>query len=256
MVHGHFIRSHPNVQPRFLEGSFLVKKPNRLFLSASGITDFLSCPAKFAFRQAWRVKDQQDNLGLMVHRALEAGEIPEDKDAKKLWQQLKDMVRMYNIKIEGREVKEQFDISPEILFTRIFDVVGTQGKQPVIVDYKTATKPWEDIDGIFPQGKSIQAASYLMPPQPKGIQRKLIFLVASKYGRPQNFTYERNDADETNLFQAIHLIESAWKGELFPYNRTKMCAWCDYSGMCFKSCGWRNRYEKREDHADIAAKSD
>jgi CRISPR/Cas system-associated exonuclease Cas4 (RecB family) len=232
-------------------------KKTRLYLSASGISDFLGCPAKFAFRQSWRLKEQQDNLGLIVHRALEAGEVPEDKDAKKLFQQLKDMVRMYNIKIEGREVKEQFDISNDILFTRIFDVVGMQKKQPVIVDYKTATKPWEDIDGIMPQARSIQAASYLMPTEiPSTPQRKLIFLVASKYGRPQMFTYERNAADEYNLFQAIHLIESAWKGKLFPYNRTKMCAWCDYSGLCFKSCGWRNRYEKREDHADTAAKSD
>ena len=98
MVHGYSVHPHPHVQPRFLEEGLVKTKP-RLYLSASGITDFLSCPAKFAFRQAWRLKEQQDNLGLIVHRALEAGEIPEDKDAKKLFQQLKDMVRLYHIKI-------------------------------------------------------------------------------------------------------------------------------------------------------------
>lgn len=245
-----------------------MSKKKKLYISPSGISSFFSCPAQFYFRQNWKVRYPKDNLGSIVHRALEQDKPPEDKEARKLYSRLKELIRVRQIKILGREIREQFEWSADILFTRIFDVIGKQAGKIVLVDYKTANRPWETVEGIYPQTRGIQAASYLYNPG-KEIEcssnrdipeynqpSQLFFLVASKYGAPQFVECSRKKEDKKILSDAISIVYFAWKNNLFPRVSSKLCGWCDYAGLCHKSCGWREQYEPRSDHADIETKTD
>jgi CRISPR/Cas system-associated exonuclease Cas4 (RecB family) len=226
-------------------GLIRVTKTPNLYLSATSITDFLSCPAKFAFRQEWSCLDQSDNLGLRVHRAMELDKEPEEAEEKKMFHKLKELMHVHQIRLTAREKKDKFEIVKGVMFTRIMDGVGTCNRVPCVIDYKTADRPWEQVEGIYPQVLSIQAAAYLYPLEPKW-PTILYFLTSPKYGQTQILEYKRNAKDEKNLFMAISLIQWAWNNKHLPYNRGKTCKWCDYARICFKSHGWRDHYAKHE----------
>jgi CRISPR/Cas system-associated exonuclease Cas4 (RecB family) len=219
----------------------------KLFVSATGITDFLSCPYKFKLRQELAVKNPVDNLGLIVHRAMEKDEEPVEKQAKAFYKQLKNMIVVNQIHIKQRELKEKWEILPGIIFTRILDVVGTMRGKSIIADYKTSDWPWRDIDGIIPQAMTIQATAYLHPP-PR-IRRKdasLVFLVVNKKGMPKTFTYTFDAQDDANLMNTFGLIQYSAARDIWPYNRGKNCYYCDYAAACLKTCGWKELYVNRE----------
>ncbi len=223
----------------------------KIFVSATGITDFLSCPYKFKLRQMWRVKESKDNLGLIVHRALQEDKEPQEAQAKSFYKQLKELMHVNQIRIKYKERKERFEIIPGVTFTRVMDVIGTEKGEPVIVDYKTADWPWEEVWGHSPQARGIQAAAYLYPPS--GVQKaditsrlwpnQITFLVVNKRSRPQTFSYRCTKDDFANFISSIKLIVLAFKHNTLPYNRGKTCRYCDWSAACFKACGWRKLYE-------------
>jgi CRISPR/Cas system-associated exonuclease Cas4 (RecB family) len=215
----------------------------KIFVSATGITDFLSCPYKFKLRQMWRVKESKDNLGLIVHRALQEDKEPQEAQAKAFYKQLKELMHVNQIRIKYKERKERFEIIPGVIFTRVMDVIGTEKGEPVIVDYKTADWPWEEVWGHSPQTRGIQAAAYLYPGCNKSWPNKITFLVVNKRSRSQIFSYRCTTSDFVNLISAIKLITLAFKNNTLPYNRGKTCRYCDWSAACFKACGWRRLYE-------------
>ena len=213
----------------------------KLYISATSMSDFLSCPMKFNLRQTWRVKEPSDNLGLQVHRAMEQDKEPEDKQAKIFYRQLRDLLHLNQIRIISREARAQFEFRPGVLLTRVLDVVGTMQGKPVVVDYKTADWPWMEVEGIAPQAQAIQAAVYLYGIKPNW-PSTLAFLVVNKRGQPATYLYRRNTRDEENLDRVVSMIQLANKHNLWPYNRGKGCKWCDWSAACFKTHNWRAKY--------------
>jgi CRISPR/Cas system-associated exonuclease Cas4 (RecB family) len=222
--------------------------PNKkLYLSATAITDFLGCPYKFKLRSMWGIKEPVDNLGLRVHRAMQDGVAPSDMTAARLYKQLNFLLKENNISVQEKEKRYADSLNSGIVFTRVLDVVGNVSKVPVIVDYKTASWPWDIVEGIVPQARTIQAAAYLMPMGYVNWPTMLYFLVVNSRTSPQTFVYHRNVKDEKNLLKTMELIVWADTNNCFPSNPGKSCVWCDWAAACFKTDGWEKKYKKRTD---------
>lgn len=124
---------------------------------------------------------------------------------------------------------------------------------PVLLDYKSANWPWKTENGITSKALGFQTTMYLIPPsQDKDLgpfdvwPSTMDYLVAADRGPDAVFRAERNEADETNLEQAITMVAEA---KAFPKNQGWLCAYCPFFDMCYATEGWKKKYQPRSERA-------
>lgn len=139
-----------------------------------------------------------------------------------------------------------------ITFRRIIDAGGEISYgDPVLIDYKTATWPWETKGGMTAKASGFQGTIYLLPPADLGPFTRwpemMDYLVAPERGQDQIFTYMRNEADESNLVDAVAMVEEGVAKKRFPKQQGFGCKYCPFYDMCYRTDGWQKKYKRKEE---------
>jgi hypothetical protein len=139
-----------------------------------------------------------------------------------------------------------------VTLVRIVDGKGFDAnRQHLIVDYKTAAKPWAvmlDKDGKYFAAKAsgFQPVCYLIP-KGKSWPRQISFLVYGGGMSVQHFRYQMRDADLDNTMRLISEIEGKWKRgdpSLFIKAVGYECERCALQNLCWKVPGWEANYAR------------
>lgn len=200
----------------------------------------------------------------MAHEILKTGRVPKKASPKarmyaKALADLRDRSG-YQILKGAKELKQKIQLTEGIILTRIMDACATIRREPVIIDFKTAARPWftvgsiETIDGVVatvqdaPQRTGFQSIAYLIPPpDPKPFDiwpTRLDFLLSTG----DIHTYRYNKADHDELIVASEIVRTAAKSnriEDYPKVRGYNCQYCPWKAPCFNQHGWRKDFKRR-----------
>ena len=140
-------------------------------------------------------------------------------------------------------VEEAFGLSvPDadgLVFTGRIDAMQDGADGPVILDFKTASKPWEP----HAEDSKDQASAYLMATAAVGA-RQVTFVVLSPAGvsfRPTRRTARQLDAYEAKVRATALAIGAATASGEFPARTGPLCRFCSVQGHCAEGSEWVRR---------------
>lgn len=261
------------------------RKNDTFHISPTALQAWCECPAKLWWSQRWELRKPKDNFGSNVHRRMEDGSDyqPGDfEEVKSILPKLRKLEADLGYTVLGREVVQEWEIFPGVIFKRIMDVISRMptGKL-VIPDYKTCKSPWISFPSgagelIAPKARTLQAAGYVMPP-PEGILLELrgftltyqdhptraYFLMGPERGEAAWFPYDRDpQGDEMAFLHLARLAVESLKlaaGGVVIRNRGEACdnrrsypggktyGWeCDWKPICYDLPNWRKLFKKKE----------
>jgi hypothetical protein len=226
------------------------------YTSPSALSNYFSCPAKYAYSRAWKPAKVDADLqdGIMAHAVMElrtrqdwpaSGLMPKDitSRAAQYVNKLSGLMRDegYQLLRGGAEKKMSAELPGQIVLRHIVDQIAvTREGEPVILDYKTGDWPWKE-KRPGESGKSLgsyASVTYLLPRKVKGLgvrglkqwPQRIDYLKVSSNGKPQVFTYRPVQADLDNLIEAAGVVRAA---TAFPRNRGINCDYCPFRSKCF-----------------------
>lgn len=223
-------------------------------VSPTTLDVFTKCPASYKFGLEWKCLLPVATWltdGTNVHAKLAGEDVELSANAKKYYKQLSDLEKQFDILVVGREMEQVFPISETVELKRIIDVVAWYEDQPLIIDYKTASKPYDKICGKYLKQKSFQTAAYMIDPP---CFDPFITSWAKQFwyfvGTPDThmvITCKHSKALENNFYKTVYLLECAFESNVFPkYYSDSNCKWCQWSKMCWKEKGWESLYKRKE----------
>lgn len=213
------------------------KQTKMIYLSPTGLQEWLKCPARLWWAQDWERRKQEDNFGSNVHRRMEDGSeydaAADFEQVKAILPKMRQMERDLGYVVLAREAELRCPLpeaGDDVVLTRRFDAVARlHDKALVFVDYKSCSKPWATVvtpEGVVaPKARTLQGAGYLLPiphrvsftadplRQCKVLSdynwpRKMLFLMGPAEGGPNWWVYERDAEDE-----AAFLDVARWAAE-------------------------------------------
>lgn len=212
-----------------------MKKQSKLvYLSPTGLQEWLKCPARLWWAQDRERREQEDNFGSNVHRRMEDGSeydaAADFEQVKAILPKMRQMERDLGYAVLAREAELRCPLpeaGDDVVLTRRFDaVVRMPNKTLALVDYKSCSKPWATVvtpgGVVAPKARTLQGAGYLLPPpgdynwmvgrnfdiDSRDWPRKMLFLMGPAEGEPNWWIYERNAEDE-----AAFLDVARWAAE-------------------------------------------
>jgi CRISPR/Cas system-associated exonuclease Cas4 (RecB family) len=168
---------------------------------------------------------------------------PEVKIAKRL----KALEVGLGITVFERERKEEIDIGG-VKFVRIIDGLANDEEGGLLVDYKTASWPWDVVeteDGYFaPKAHTIQTPAYLYNPSDDDRPERLVYLIAPSRSKKDQSFYVEHDPDREQWF--LDVLDEAVTCKEFPANYGYGCKFCTMQDVCLKTNGWEEKYEEKQ----------
>lgn len=227
-------------------------------ISPSALGNYFVCPAKFRYSREYRWLGPEPDyfkLGHEVHGLMDGSLTAAQVRPAAVLQakRLLALEQSLGLKPLRRELSQSVVLCGLTLNRRV-DVAAldVHDESPVIVDYKTASSPWETVTSeygpVAPKGMGFQPISYLLPPtegeNPYGETWawRMEFLVAPTRGNVQRFPYYWNEADYSNLVDAVEQVAEAIQRVKFPKVRGYECGRCDFAQRCFQAPGWERNY--------------
>ena len=242
------------------------RRLRRLYVSASALGNYCACQNKFLLSREWKPIGIEEPAyfahGKEVHKIMDGSLAPMDasKKAAKAAVKLKAKANEYGlvaqetellqkIKLDGYEV-DGYEFK-KVTLTRIIDVVGRDRDGSLLVDWKTAGKPWMFVKNekdkyVAPKGSGFQPVLYLLPEAP-GVSwpDRIRFFIAPGGGAVQTFQYSLLPDDVTNVFRMIAEMEQKWRGgKPFCKNKGWECERCPWQYPCWNVPGWEEFYAK------------
>lgn len=238
-----------------------------LYLSASALSAYFACPAKYEYGLRWEALETPVAIqdGLDAHAIL-AGERVEKPSARarsfaNRARELYEGLGYRPLLVDGRpirEVKQRISLPKSAVLSRIIDHIAidpADGK-PVIVDWKTGTWPWHSDAFATPQSMGFQAVIYTLPPAAADFlgldewPRRISFFSVPEKGENKVYTYEPTEEDEKNLWQAVKLMRLGADERLYPKLRGYQCntgkTKCPFYEVCYNIPGWEKLYKERK----------
>lgn len=212
-------------------------------ISQTNLSLHNTCPHAFWLSLKWRPIVPISHAvveGNNVHAVLAGEAEPMNERCRVLARELEEMREGLKIEIERKEFKQEFEVSG-FTCVRVVDVLGRlPWGERVIIDYKTSTKPWVQINGsVFAQALSWQSVLYLWPTE-EGWPTLMFYLIAPSR---QIIAVRRDITREEELRRKLELIR--WEQENGHIRHIGWnCNSCQYAPVCFEVPGWRASFEE------------
>jgi len=238
-----------------------------LRVSPTALNAFDTC--KYRFYLSRKIEPITEEIpdyfrrGLEVHGLMDGSVLPSDAGADSLdmFHRLDQFEQSLGLLPIRRELTQKFIVPghPNLLFTRRVDMLAyTPAGEAVIVDYKTASRPWKKLklEGkeVQPSARRWQSAGYLFPPPPEFLEEldletwptELWYLVvpATRNARPQRFVVKWT-AEMGKDFDNI--LDEIGAEKYFRQSFGYSCRNCDFVPVCYEAEGWRGLYAEREE---------
>jgi CRISPR/Cas system-associated exonuclease Cas4 (RecB family) len=237
-------------------------KQDMIKVSASGLEQFAGCPAAYRYGRVYSplgetnqaLKDGFDAHAILSN-SVKDGHEPTDK-AKNYAGVLRSLEESYDLTILARELDQKFEIIEGVILHRIMDIVAIWGgNTPVIIDYKTASKPWSKIlvnsNAISAKSTGFQTACYLVcPPDVSPFTDKwantMLYFIGTLTSKPDVITVKYAKEMEINLIDTIKLLKFCVENENFPKYRGEKCTYCNFQKICFNAKNWETLFREKE----------
>ena len=237
-------------------------------ISNSALNQFFGgCPARHEFFRRYSMKPKfmpkHLKFGIAVHEAIEK-DIPKETadDARITAERLLNLADKNGYQILATEIRHLANLTDEIDVFGIIDALalGPDGN-PVLLDWKTSSYPWEattletgelvTMKAMGWQGTIYLLEPYKMPIEWKGWPEELHYLIAPTNGGASIHKYYWRNEDYDNLVRAATMMKAAVdNGEPLPFNRGFQCRSCDWLHCCWQTPNWQRHYDERRGARD------
>jgi CRISPR/Cas system-associated exonuclease Cas4 (RecB family) len=227
------------------------KRKSKFIISATAMNRFWQCPYMYLLSRKMRPISVPSWVvdGDKIHKALAGFIEPKELSyqQEKAYSGMKTFEKEMGYAIKDRELKQYFEITPEIDGVRVLDGVGELRGEPVLIDYKFPVKSsqWEHKFGVASKARGFQAYLYLFEPYEYvgDWPTRIDFLVHPSSIYP--VLYEDDKIAET--IESAEIIYEADRANRFPRVEGAVCNFCDYFHACHEIRGWETRYDIKED---------
>ena len=228
-------------------------------ISASNLSAFMSCPGKTTLSNKWKRIEEVDCFkdGSDAHKMMEIGEVIPDASVTALayHEQLVAAEKKLGYSPIRREGFEKFDYTlPSGRVVQIRRVIDLYARMPdgspVIIDYKTASRPWETVDGeTAPQAQGFQGSIYLIPSPTSPFvgeegQVSLAFLVATQASWKAHW-HDPSSGSLRDLTDAMEIYAEAVEEGRLPFVRGYSCGKCEFKELCYKVPGYQYQFQTK-----------
>ena len=209
-------------------------------LSASSVGCYLGCPAKWRYRYIERLPEAPSEAlerGTMVHQALERYWTGTYGKPEQGIHRYISAYRKMSGAIEPEQVQAvELELRANLagVDVPLLGFIDCYTTDDLIVDLKTAGKPWRD--GRAP--KELQPALYAYLARANGYQVRgfefHILVNAIGSSRVDTFRVPVKLNDDL-IEEHLDNVREVWQGivaEEFPPRRTILCAYCDHAEAC------------------------
>mgnify|MGYP003333532697 FL=1 len=202
--------------------------------SYSGLKDYTNCPKQYhevKILKNFTKKPTQEMLyGTEVHKALEdyVGENkPLAKNYQRFQKQLDPLIDMDGTKYPEHKMGLTYERNPcgfydkEYWVRGIADLLVVNGDSAYIVDYKTGSSKYPDINQL----KLMALMAFAHFPEIEVAHTGLLFVMHEHFV-PETFTRDKIDSYWQDFWWKLERLQNSHASNVWQPNPTPLCGWC------------------------------